>query len=142
MDAAAAQSKVQGPGIGLMVYGVLQILASCLGLVVNILSMTGVINQGAFNEFGGDAGMSSMMGGGVGVVMAIPGLILSFLIAFGGLKMKNLQSHGLAMAGAICAMLPCSCCCIIGVPLGAWALMTLMNDEVKAAFQANAAASM
>lgn len=142
MDAAAAQSKVQGPAIGLMVYGILQILASCLGIGLNLLSMTGVINQGAFSEFGGDAAMSSVMGGGLGLVMAVPGLVLSFIITFGGLKMKGLQSYGLAMAGAVCAMLPCSCCCIIGIPLGIWALMTLMNDEVKLAFQANAASAM
>ena len=142
MDAAAAQSKVQGPGIGLLVYGVLQIGFSCLGIVFNVLSMTGVINQGAFSEFGGDAAMSSAMGGGIGLVMAVPGLILSFIIAFGGLKMKNMQSYSMAMAGAVCAMLPCSCCCIIGIPLGIWALMTLMNEDIKLAFQANAASAM
>jgi hypothetical protein len=32
-------------------------------------------------------------------------------------------------------MLPCgSCCCIITMPIGIWALVTLMKPEIKNAF--------
>ena len=60
-----------------------------------------------------------------------------------GLKMKDLQSYGLCVAGAVLALLPCNCCCCwVGLPIGGWALATLMNAEVKAAFQAAAAEAM
>lgn len=142
MDAAAAQSKVQGPGIALIVYGTLQLLLSCCLSVANILSLVGVFGDdmaSAYSSMGPAAGMFSSGGG---LVVAAPAVLISALIIFGGLKMKNLQSHSMAMAGAVCAMLPCSACCCLGLGVGIWALVTLMNDEVKAAFQANAAASM
>jgi hypothetical protein len=52
------------------------------------------------------------------------------------LKMKRLESHGLAVTASILAMLPCtSPCCIIGLPLGIWALVVLSKPEVKSAFR-------
>lgn len=37
---------------------------------------------------------------------------------------------------AILAMIPCvSPCCLLGLPLGIWALIVLLKPEVKAAFQ-------
>jgi len=35
-------------------------------------------------------------------------------------------------------MLPCcvGACCLVGLPAGIWSIMTLMDEEVKAAFQA------
>ena len=31
-------------------------------------------------------------------------------------------------------MLPCTCCCIAGLPVGIWALVILLKPEVKSAF--------
>lgn len=66
----------------------------------------------------------------------LPLLILSGFMFFGALKMKNLESYGLAMAAAIIACIPCcgSCCCI-GIPVGIWSLVVLRKPEVKAAFR-------
>jgi hypothetical protein len=36
---------------------------------------------------------------------------------------------------SIVAMVPClGPCCIVGIPIGIWALVVLMKPEVKAAF--------
>jgi hypothetical protein len=49
--------------------------------------------------------------------------------------MKKLESYGLAMAASIIAMIPCvSPCCLLGLPIGIWALVVLMKPEVKSAF--------
>ncbi len=51
------------------------------------------------------------------------------------MKMKKLESYGLAMAASIIAMIPClSPCCLIGLPIGIWALVVLSKPEVKSAF--------
>ena len=52
------------------------------------------------------------------------------------IRMKELRSYGLAMAGAILGMLPyLSPCCLLGLPFGIWALVVLADPAVKAAFR-------
>jgi len=38
------------------------------------------------------------------------------------------------MAGAVVAMLPCQCCCLLGLPAGIWALVVLNKPEVNSQF--------
>jgi hypothetical protein len=74
--------------------------------------------------------------GPIGIVVAIISLVIGVVIILGGLKMKQLQSYGLAMTSAILAMIPClSPCCLIGLPIGIWAIVVLNNAEVRAAFR-------
>ena len=76
------------------------------------------------------------MSGGIGVVSAAIGLLIAGLIIYASMEMKKLKQWGLAVAASILAMVPCiSPCCIIGLPIGIWALVVLMKDEVKAAFR-------
>ncbi len=66
---------------------------------------------------------------------AIVGSLIGIVIALGAVKMKNLQSYGLAMTASILAMIPCvSPCCLLGLPFGIWALVVLGRPEVKSAF--------
>ncbi|NRD58884.1 hypothetical protein [Corallococcus exiguus] len=69
------------------------------------------------------------------VVTTAPGLVLNGLVAFGGWKMKNLQSYGWAMTAAILCCIPCCgpCSCLSLVP-GIWSLIVLNRPDVKAAF--------
>jgi hypothetical protein len=67
--------------------------------------------------------------------MSIIAILMSVVILLGALKMKKLESYGLAMTASILAMIPClSPCCVIGLPIGIWALMVLSKPEVKSAF--------
>ena len=71
---------------------------------------------------------------GVGVFW----LILSLITIFGGVRMMSLRSYGLAVAGAVIAVIPCvspSGCCLLGEIAGIWALIVLMNADVRAAFR-------
>ena len=46
-----------------------------------------------------------------------------------------IEEEGISPA-SILAMIPClSPCCLIGLPIGIWALVILMKPEVKAAFK-------
>lgn len=84
----------------------------------------------------GSQGMPNMLSGGIGAVFNVIGLIMAVVVFMGALKMKNAESFGFAMAAAIIAMIPCvSPCCLLGLPLGIWAIIVLVKPEVKAAFQ-------
>jgi hypothetical protein len=73
--------------------------------------------------------------GPLGAVLAIIGLIVGAVILLGAMKMKKLEGYGFAMAATIMAMVPCiSPCCLLGLPIGIWSLVVLMNADVKAAF--------
>ena len=63
------------------------------------------------------------------IIAAINGFIL-----FGAIKMMRLQGYGLAIATCIVAMLPCGCCCILGLPFAIWALVVMNKPEVKSQF--------
>jgi hypothetical protein len=79
-------------------------------------------NQGLLQGFGG------------GIVL----LIISLLTLFGAIRMMSLRSYGLAMTGAILAAIPCispSACCLLGAIAGIWAVIVLMNNDVKSAFR-------
>jgi hypothetical protein len=62
------------------------------------------------------------------------GICLGAILFLGALKMKNLESFGLAMTASIIALIPCHYCCLLGIPFGIWALITLMQEDVKSAF--------
>jgi hypothetical protein len=121
---------VSGPGIALMIAGILYILGGIASILMNVLR----IGVGAAGAGGNDA-MAAMVGGSVGLVVAALVIILGAVMIFGGMKMRQLQSYGLAMTASILGMLPCTCCCIIGLPIGIWSLVVLMKPEVKAAFR-------
>ena len=76
------------------------------------------------------------MSGSLGVASNVIALLVSVFILVGGLKMRKLENYGLAMATSILAMIPCiSPCCLIGLPVGIWAVVVLSKPEVKSAFR-------
>lgn len=132
---ADVRDKVQVPAIILMVIGGFYILMNLCGLGGNILGMTGVLDQtqqmAADPQMQQFANMSSGVGGIIGSFL---GMALGGLMVYGGLQMKNLENYPLAMAGAIAGMIPCTLCCLLGLPAGIFALVTLLDDRVKASF--------
>jgi hypothetical protein len=67
--------------------------------------------------------------------LAVLGAILTLL---GGIGMTRQCWYGLSVAGAVAAAIPCvSCvgCCGVGQAIGIWALVVLLNEEVRAAFR-------
>lgn len=136
MDLELARSKVQGPAIGLIVIAILSVLQTLLNVVYSLAMgaegyAQSMINAGVPPEM---VGMLSNIGVGCGGCL---GLILNGVTLFAGLKMRNLQSYGLCIAGSVLALLPCGgFCCCLGLAVGIWSLVTLSREDVKAAFQA------
>lgn len=66
--------------------------------------------------------------------IAVPTLLVYPLAIVGGLRMKQLRNHRLAVASSIVVMLPCSCAFLAGLPIGLWSLTVLTTPEVKSRF--------
>jgi hypothetical protein len=73
-------------------------------------------------------------GGGGGCLAAV----LAIPIILGGIVMCMRKAYGLAVTGAILSAIPClspsACPCLFGMAIGIWALIVLLNADVKAAF--------
>mgnify|MGYP001220606244 CR=1 FL=1 len=131
----AAQQKVSGPAIFMMVMAILGILGNIVNLGLSVFG-TGLMGAAAGSSGGGmsDAQQFELIANLVsGVGGSIIGLVIQGLILFGSIKMKNLQSYGLSMTAAILSI-TCNCCCPIGWGAGIWALVVLADPKVKAAF--------
>lgn len=154
----AAAGKAKGPGIFLVVVGFLNVLAGLVLLGIGVMAMalpgladkaTAQMSPAERQKFEADmaklkaqSGQSfeqQMRTGGVFyLIWGVLSLLGSIVTILGGFKMMSLSSYGLAMAGAISALLPCvsPCSCgIIGLAAGIWSIIVLMNADVKAAFR-------
>jgi len=130
-----AAQMVSGPAIGLMVTAGLGALAQLASMAMNILG-AGVGMAGAAADQQAGPAWAHAMSGGLGVVFNVIGLIMSVVIFMGAMKMKKLEGYNFALTATIIAMVPCiSPCCLVGLPIGIWALVILMKPEVKSAFQ-------
>ncbi len=72
-------------------------------------------------------------GGGILVV------VLSLLCVIGAIRMLMLRSYGLALFTAVVTAVPCvspmACPCLLGMGIGVWAMVVLLNPDVRSAFR-------
>ena len=128
---SAALDRVNGPATGLIVVAILGLILQMISLIFNLAGASILANARMPNQ-----PWANMFSGTIGVVSSIIGILVSVFILVGAIKMKKLESYGLAMAVSIIAMIPCfSPCCPIGLPIGIWALVVLSKPEVKSAFR-------
>ena len=75
----------------------------------------------------------------VSYCIALISLLLAPVIIYGAVQMMNGRKMGLAKIASVLAIVPLtSCCCIAGIPIGIWCLITLSKPEVKELFQRQA----
>ena len=131
-SSAEAESAVAGPAIALMIVGGIALGLAILGLVLNLLGV-GLLAANPRGMAGPQQADSTarMFGSVVGGII---GICYGGIITSGAVKMKNLSSYGYAMTACIVAMLPCSLCCLLGLPFGIWGLVVINKPEVKDAF--------
>jgi hypothetical protein len=126
--ADAAMEAVKGPALGLVIFSIIGLLFGLVGLLMNF----GFVGIGVMESYGGAALMAQ---GGFGAIQSVIGLGISVFIYMAAKKMERLENFNWAIAGSILAMLPCfSPCCVLGLPVGIWALVVLNKPEVKGAF--------
>ena len=74
--------------------------------------------------------------GPTALIFGVGGIIYCAVIIFASIQMLKMRMWGFALAGAIMSMINCvNLCCCLGLPFGIWALVVLLDQEVKAAFQ-------
>jgi hypothetical protein len=134
------QQKVKIPAIGLIVLGVIGVLACLYSLFAGAVDVNQLIEAGVPEAQAENA--ARILGGG-GKVITVVCLAGALFVVWAGLQMKQLKSRGAAIAANILVMVPCvtSCCCIVGIPLGIWGLVVLFNADVKRAFEGGGAAA-
>jgi predicted Zn finger-like uncharacterized protein len=127
---AEASASVAGPAIALMVVSGLAIALSILSLLGNLFGVGLAAAAPASRGNQADLAVNAV----TGVGGAIFGLLYWTVVLVGAIKMKSLSSYGFAMTSCIMSMLPCQCCCILGLPFGIWGLVMLNKPVVKDAF--------
>jgi hypothetical protein len=142
LSGSDAEQKVAGPAIALIVTAIIGILTQFFRLILSVFNvgmLSGLRNiQPPEGAEGFESFISLFTGAMIGltIISVIIALIASVIMIIAGIRMKKLQSWGLAVTASILAMLPClGPCCCIGLPIGIWALVVLMKPEVKTAFQ-------
>lgn len=126
------RQQIQGPAIGLIITAVVGGLWCIFGLLANLLGM----GMASLDRFASDYEWAEWaFGGALGSVWNVIGLAVAGFVLWAALQMKELKNWTIAVVASVLAMIPCiSPCCIIGLPIGIWALVVLLKPEVKAAF--------
>jgi hypothetical protein len=126
------KTKVVAPGIALIVLGTLATLASVYSLINAALAGPPEVPPDA-PEWVAEMMKASVGPLAIGLqsVFTVTGLV----VLAGGIQMVRLRSWGLALAASILSMIQLgSCCCAVGMPVGIWSLVILLQPDVKAAF--------
>lgn len=134
-------SELNGPGIALIIAGALGVLA---GLTQAASGLFQLLNKTA-NPALSDPNLPPMLkpylallGSGItSLFLSLLILAVNAVIIFGGLKMRHGQSYALCVTAAALCCMPCcfhSCCSVVVIPIGVWALVTLLGGQGKARF--------
>lgn len=141
-----AQSRTVGPGVLLLVVGLL----STLMTGVDIARATADPEAFAaktreyFDQLAETRKSPELREFGETTIKWLPVarvvfLSLGLLTAAGGLSMIRQRYHGLAMLGSVAAFFNVYCyICILGFPIGGWCLFVLMDPEVRKQFRPKA----
>ena len=128
---ADVTDRLKGPGIALLIVGILVIIASFGDVAVNFSgNLPRVANQTIQRLIEGMHGRGAL-------AWSVLHVAIGVIITIAGVRMQQARSHGLVMTAAILAMIPCTSggCCLLGLPIGIWVLVIIMEPTVKAAFR-------
>ena len=126
-----AGKQVHGPATFMLIAASLNIGLSIFALIFVIVLHTAAAGGGMQSE--GEAIFRIF----TSVPKIVFDIIGSIFIVVGAMKMRKLESYGLAMTASILSILCCPCC--VGIGAGIWSLVVLNNAQVKAAFAAHRA---
>ena len=127
-----AKSAVLIPAIGLMLSGGSGIVIAILFLLVNLGVINLVPDAKDDDETAGKAQWVSSQARSIRGVFSAA--CWGIAVLGGGIQMKNLSNYKTVLSSCILAMLPCNCCCFLGIPFGIWGLVAINRWDVKREF--------
>jgi hypothetical protein len=147
----AARDRVQLPAIFLIVVAVLNLLIALYWLVDGLFVTQMPLAQFEQTMTARNPDLPAQLkqlgwtwegvqkGFGYGfVALGVVGVLVAFLGIWGGVRMLQLRSYGVAILASILTAVPvlsgCACACVGMIP-GVWALIVLMNPDVREAFR-------
>ena len=128
-----ALQKLTAPAIGLIVTGGLNAIVGALAVLSGLARLAA---NTPHENLANDAERAGyLVGTFLGYGSGLASLVVAPVVIAGGIAMLHGKRFGLARAAAILAMIPVtSCFCVVGIPMGIWALRVLRNPEVEAYF--------
>jgi predicted Ser/Thr protein kinase len=150
-DIDEGRALARAPGIGLILVGMIDLLVVFVLLGVLTLRLgihtplpavtsdhfgmvqAGVMVQAEAPIVSRAPAWALIIPTALGVVLQVP---IGLLILLGGISMVRLRTRTLSFLASFAAMVPLHVACILGFPIGIWALATLMRDDVHQAFTA------
>ena len=132
------KSQVKGPAIALIATAAVNFVVGALVLLSLIARLAGAGPQHA--PFESDAERYGYYAGqGTAGVAGVLTLLVAPFVLYAGVQMLRGKGYSMARTASILALLPLtSCCCVLGVPVGIWALVVLKKPEVRAYFEGEA----
>ena len=119
----AARYRVMGPAIGLTVTGTITTL-------MGLMFLPALLFPAQMGEqLPRDTAELAFT-----ILFMLFSLVLGIVTLYGSIQMIRLQNYPLAIAAAITAMVPWYCC-LLGLPMGIWAIVVLRDRDVKRAFK-------
>ena len=128
-----AKDRLRSPALGLILVGVVNIVSGLLVILGTIVNLA----KGPMRQVPDDP--ARLLGQQTWIVTSTLGavitIIVSPLIIYGAMQMLGARKYSMAKLAAILSLIPCtSLCCVLGIPAGIWALVTLNKPDVKTAF--------
>ncbi|NNJ25476.1 hypothetical protein [Alienimonas chondri] len=127
--------RAKGPAIGLLVVGAMSAAAT---LFVILACVMAAVENPTPQNLDPAGNVAAQMVGYYAAMLSGPvsSLTMTLIILFGGYQMLTARSWAWALVGTIAAMVPCcNFTFLFGIPIGIWALVVLLDPQVKAAFR-------
>ena len=127
-------NKLKAPAIGLIIAGAFNAVSGLYFLVSVLIQYSRGALDRTFSEEAEQFGFYIGFWGTA--VLGVLGFLVAPIVIYGAIQMMRGRSFSLARTAAILAVIPLtSCCFIIGIPFGIWALVVLAQPDVKALFR-------
>ncbi len=115
-------------------------VSAILNLSVAVLTLLGGLGRLLFQVEKMPADPAELSGFVVGTVIgygaALLTLVASPLVIYGSVRMMKVEAYRMSVAAAILSVIPfTSCCFVLGIPFGIWALTVLYRRETRELFE-------
>lgn len=128
--------SLRGPAVGLISAAAINIIWSIVWFLSNSIGFLKEENRRFASEGERIAGTTGYV---LGSLFLVLGLAIAPTVIYAALQMMKGEKYRLAKTAAILSVIPCtSCCFLISIPFGIWALVVLADPQVKAFFRSRA----